>query len=734
MTISPIAHKAIKTTVQKAKELRRVIKPMMTLTTDSTPSFSQQNNVCRKRQAMQGLRKTMGPALLTMVLALVACGGSGEPTTPSLKSVALLAGTTDEGGRGDRLGERTAARFSAPQGLAADGQGGLLVVETNNQKIKRISASGEVSVLLDMARLPTSIDASGRQTRYADPAQVAAGHDGSVYVAAQQMAWTDSVGSGADQGVQTPESWVVLRVGADGTTTVFANPLKQSGPPLDPGKVAGGLVIDRRGELWLADRTRCAIRRIDGNGHISTAVESFTRPDGSPCRGFDDFNYGVTWLALDDQDNLAYGLTNGEVRRRSADGTEPARALGRVAPNYLGGATFEAEGRLLVTDPNGHRLLALLPDGTQTVLAGSAQKSDSIDGPFAEARFDSPVGMARDTLGNTYVTDAGAHTIRRLSRDGQVSTWAGRAPQAGFADGPAASARFGQYGLAVTEAAGSVLVADSGNAVLRRIAGGVVSTWAGVVGERGTADGGPGVARLEYPSAITASADGTVYVGDYQRLRRITPQGQVSTVALVPGPEGVLALQTGARGSLYAATGGSAYGFDSGFSFFTIRRMNPDGQWQTLFPTNDPRQPVIAAACEASLLPAGLAVDAHDAVYFTLGNAVLKLPTDGPPSVFAGDLKAAGADDGIGAAARFSSPTGLTFDTAGNLYVADSANHTVRRIGQDGTVSTVLGRAGQAGIVLGAAPAGLDTPYRVAWTADGLLVVSKQAVLIATTK
>lgn len=98
------------------------------------------------------------------------------------------------------------------------------------------------------------------------------------------------------------------------------------------------------------------------------------------------------------------------------------------------------------------------------------------------------------------------------------------------------------------------------------------------------------------------------------------------------------------------------------------------------------------------------------------------------------DLEVAGAIDGVGAAARFAAPVGLAFDTADNLYVADSGNHTVRRIGQDGTVHTVLGRAGQAGIVLGAAPAGLDTPYQLAWTADGLVVVSKQAVLIAATK
>ncbi|MBK6998749.1 MAG: hypothetical protein IPH35_01805 [Rhodoferax sp.] len=684
------------------------------------------------------------------LLLLTGCGGggssSGSPeitnspsekpvSIHSLKSVALLAGTTDEGGRGDRIGERTAARFSAPQGLAADGQGGLLVADTGNQKVKRISASGEVSVLLDVARLPSPTDASVQQTRYADPVQVAAGHDGSVYVVAQQTVWTTPVGSSADQGTLAQASWVVLRVGAEGATTVFADPLKQSGPSLDPGTVANGLVLDRRGDLWLADRTRCAIRRIDSSGRISTEVVSFTRPGKSFCGGFDDLTYGVTWLALDDNDNLAYGLANGEVRRRSADGTEPARALGMVARSYRGGgACFDDEGRLLVSDRDNHRLLALLPDGTQTVLAGNAQQRGSSDGPFAQARFDEPTGMARDALGNIYVSDAGAHTVRRLSRDGQVSTWAGRAPQAGFADGPAASARFGEYRIALTGSAGAVLVADFGNAVLRRIAGGVVSTWAGVVGERGTADGGPGVARLQYPSAIAAVTDGTVYVGDYQRLRKVTPQEQVSTVALVPGAESVLALQAGARGTLYAATGSFAIGFDDGFSFFTIRRMDPDGQWQTLFSTATPQLPIIAAATRTTRLPAGLAVDAQGAVYFTLGNAVLKLPPDGSPSVFAGDLVVAGAIDGVGAAARFAAPVGLAFDTADNLYVADSGNHTVRRIGQDGTVRTVLGRAGQAGIVLGAAPAGLDTPYRLAWTADGLVVVSKQAVLIATTK
>ncbi|MCX7173669.1 MAG: hypothetical protein NT159_07065 [Proteobacteria bacterium] len=90
-----------------------------------------------------------------------------------------------------------------------------------------------------------------------------------------------------------------------------------------------------------------------------------------------------------------------------------------------------------------------------------------------------------------------------------------------------------------------------------------------------------------------------------------------------------------------------------------------------------------------------------------------------------------GSADGAGALARFSSPSGVALDADGNIYVADSANHTIRKITRAGNVSTILGRAGQPGISLGATPGGLRDPRAVAVVPGGVVIASRQAVLLA---
>ena len=650
---------------------------------------------------------------MAAMLALASCGDGHNQGSPALREVALLAGAIDAGGRGDRDGIGAAARFAEPDGMAVDAPGNLLVVDAGNQKLKRISADGAVSTVLDVAQLPRPINASGQQTQYEKPTQVAVGPDGHYYLAVQQIVWPRPLALGPGMSA-IAGSWVALRVAPTGEAKVYADPLQQPEAALSAGSVVRSLAFDSRGQLYVADISTCSIRRIDRQGVISTVVVVSEREGGHRCRGFDSLFFGVAWLTVDHDDSLFYGLTNGEVRRRSAGGTDQLLPVNVPSSFIGGGAAIDAQGRLLLVDRSRHRVLTLMPTGTAVILA----------------QLDDPAGVAVGRDGTVFVADAGNHTIRRIAADGGVSTIAGLAEQVGFADGPGATARFGQYFDVAADAAGVVYVADGWNAVVRRIADGVVSTLAGAVGSRGTVDGANALARFEYPASIAASAAGKVFVYDREGVRKLKQSGMVST----PWPHLVglgAVIASNAAGDLYESPGIIAFTIDgSGPNYVRVIKLGADGTRQTVLATTTDKHPALASVGYFGPMR-GLAAADDGSFYFTLGNAVFKQTADGALSLLAGDGTGMGSRDGQGASARFNQPAGLALDGAGNVFVADYGNHTVRKITPEGAVSTVLGIAGKKGNLLGAVPGGLESPTSVAVVPGGLVIGARLAVLIA---
>jgi hypothetical protein len=167
-----------------------------------------------------------------------------------------------------------------------------------------------------------------------------------------------------------------------------------------------------------------------------------------------------------------------------------------------------------------------------TTLAGRASVG-SEDGPAADARFNHPHGLALDPSGNLYVADTGNHTIRKVTPAGIVSTFAGKLGEPGSTDGPVANARFNAPEGLRADAAGNLYVADTGNHVIRKITpAGTVITLAGQAGKPGVADGPAASALFEAPSALAVDSKGTVYVeGHGQRVVRKIAGGVVSTLS-----------------------------------------------------------------------------------------------------------------------------------------------------------------------------------------------------------
>ena len=267
-----------------------------------------------------------------------------------------------------------------------------------------------------------------------------------------------------------------------------------------------------------------------------------------------------------------------------------------------------------------------------STLAGLAGNPGYADGTGSAARFAGPSGVAVDSAGNIYVADHDTHTIRKITPSGVVSTFAGLAGNSGSADGTGNTARFYDPSGIGIDTAGNVYVADTSNHTIRKItAAGVVSTLAGLAGTTGSADGTGSAARFYEPYGVAVDSAGNVYVADYSNntIRKISSTGVVSTLAGVAGSFG------SADG-----TGTNARLFD----------------------------------------PLGVAVDSAGNVYVadTFNNTIRKITPSGVVSTLAGLARTEGSADGTGNAARFSYPSGVAVDDAGNVYVSDRENNTIR--------------------------------------------------------
>jgi hypothetical protein len=317
------------------------------------------------------------------------------------------------------------------------------------------------------------------------------------------------------------------------------------------------------------------------------------------------------------------------------------------------------------------------PTSTLVLLAGDNNApAGSNDGLGSAAHFDQPEGIATVDSGNVLVADTANHTIRKITSDGVVTTLAGAAGEPGSTDATGTMARFSGP-EAVATSGTDVFVGDGGNHTVRSISSlGAVATLAGTAGVSGSLDGTGAAASFDLPRGVGTDATGNVYLADAvnHTIRKITPAGVVTTLAGLadaPGSD---------DGS------GSLARFDS---------------------------------------PSGVAADAAGNVYVadTNNHTIRKITQAGVVTTLAGAASQIGSADGTGAAARFAFPRGLAVDGSGNVYVADSGNDTVRKITPAGAVTTVAGRAGQAGFLLGTVPGMLNEPFGVAISGSTLYIV-----------
>jgi sugar lactone lactonase YvrE len=579
--------------------------------------------------------------------------------------VATLAGAA--GTKGTQDGTTTTARFDNPYGIAMDRVGNTYVTDKSDDTIRKISPTGAVTTLAKAGKA----DSEKGAVRFANPRGIAVDDAGNVYfcdghnntVRKITPAGIVSILAGTDEPPETKS--IEFDRGFGKETQFEVIPRDADGKGTAAGfNSPGGITIDPKGGLVVADSGNGTIRRVTLEGVVTTLVGSPKTVLGSGSA----VRLSPEGVVVDKAGNCYATSSNfivkidptgevitiaGEAARGSADG---AGCVARFkAPE---GVAVDDAGVVYVADRDNELIRKVDPNGLVRTVAGLPGSNKDLDGRANVASFWGVNGIVLDKYGNIYVSDSLAHTIRKITPDGMVSTLAGKAGEFGSADGPGNMARFDNpHGLTM-DALGNIFVADGVNCTIRKISpDGDVTTIAGSPREQGMTDGKGSAARFVTPEAVAVNAQGNIYVADGKpgAIRLISPDGTVTSLADVHGK---------------ADEHGKLPRFHFGW-------------------------------------PNSLAIDEAGNVYVAdLGDeTVRKIARDGTVTTVAGKSQTHGAIDGKGSDARFYTPTGIALDRKGNLYLAEMRNHTIRRITPEGVVTTVAGKFGEEGMADGLAHA-----------------------------
>ena len=660
--------------------------------------------------------------------------------------IVTVAGTGEAGYSGDG-GPATDAQLNEPVDVALDASGNVYVVDLLNYRVRLVTKSPYwISVQLGSSSDTLTLDVSrqGAVTHFGQPAVIGsrlAACNGNIYalrrspnggIQAAYVSERQAVGLGDRRPITFERDEAgAWRVGRDVVRSGYRH-----------------IQSDREYVLDVAEgRWRLAshvLRTVAGNSGVDDGVRASASALYAPS-SVDSDSAGNLYVADRENNRIRRIHTSGEIttlagtgeRGYSGDGGPAAEArLDRPAA-----VAVDRAGNVYVADTGNQRVRRIDLSGTIETYAGTGEQGYSGDGGPAEgASLSNPLGLATDAVGNVYVADAGNQRVRRISLSGTIETYAGTGERGYSDDGLLASEiqMNGPTGVAA-DAAGNVYVADFFNQRVYRIEPtGIITAIAGN-GESGhTGDGGAGTeASLDGPTDVAVDEAGNIYIADYldRRVRRVDPTGTITTVAGTgnsgyagdggPAAEAQLAGPFG----LAADTAGNIFVAD--LTGHRVRRIDVSGNISTVAGTGRPFERSdggLASRARLSHAIEGVAVDPTGNVYVAdpYDHLVRQIDASETISTFVGTGTAGfGGDGGLATDALLDGPTSVAVDAVGNVFVADTGNHRVRRIDAAGTVITLAGTGtpGYSGEYLRATSSKLNRPTRVATNAEGRVYV-----------
>jgi sugar lactone lactonase YvrE len=604
-------------------------------------------------------------------------------------------------------GAATSATLSNPNEVAVDAAGNLYIADRSNHRIRKVAPDGVISTFAGTGLTGFSGDGGpASSARLNQPADVATDASGNVYI--------------ADTGNNR-----IRKITPDGLISTIAGS-GAAGSSGDGGLAVNasfnapeGLVVDSDGSLYVSESLGHRVRKFALGGTISTVAGTGTAGfsgDGGPGVGA-KLNH-PTGMSVDGAGNLFIADTfyhrirklaaTGSVSTVAGDGTNQCGLRSTATTSPLArpyGVVLDGSGNLYVTNLCDS-LVRVTPAGGIDLYAGNPFETgfSGDGGPATAALFNAPSGLAIDALGALYVADNLNQRVRKITAAGTISTVAGSSYSG---DGAAAvGAEISHATDLAYDAAGNLFIAESGfNRIRKLTPDGVISTFAGNGRAEFSGDNGPAVeAGLNRPSGLAFDGAGNLFIADQEnlRIRMITRDGMIQTVAGMGDPnneygDGVDARQAGlshpsdvaidAAGTVFVATKNRVRKFTLGGVFEPVAGLDMYGGFSGDGGT---------ATAATLARPAGLAFDAAGNLLIAdTDNRRIRRISNGIITTIAGNGTATfSGDGGPASAASFNAPRGLSVDANGNIYIADTGNHRIRKIAADGTISTLAGDGG----------------------------------------
>jgi trimeric autotransporter adhesin len=499
-------------------------------------------------------------------------------------------------------------------------------------------------------------------------------------------------------------------------------------PSGDQGPAAAVLLVypdrvsvDSKGNVYIADTGNNRVRKISA-GRVTdiagTGVEG-SSGDGSAASAAQlNIPSGVT---VDAAGNVyIYDADNFKIRKvntsgiittfagngqsgSSPDGTLATQAMLGLTGN--GSLTVDSAGNVYFSDVSNFAVRKIsVTTGLLTTVAGTLGTSGNTgDGGLAtSATLYNPAGLAFDSAANLYIADVFNHNVREVSAStGKISTVVGTGMAGATGDGgsPTAATLGAPFDVAI-DAQGDLFIVDGINNSVREVTAGltpiinrIAGSTAGYSGDGGSAT----AAQLSGPTGVAVNSSGTVYIADTsnQRIRMVTAgliyefagedhdqgDGGKAIDAVLFSPD---RMAWDSAGNLYIADANNN----------RIRKVTPSGIISTIAGTGSSvvsgdGGPAISAGIDE---PAAVAVDSSGNIFIATNNQVREVDTQGNINTVVNTSNTAGfsGDGAAASAALLNYPTGLAFDSGGNLYIADSYNHRIRKV-SGGSITTVAG-------------------------------------------
>ena len=636
-------------------------------------------------------------------------------------TITTMAGT-DFVGDG---GPATSAQLGQAQGLAVDSSGNIYVADASDHRVRKITPAGLITTVAGTGRSGFSGDGGPAATaRLNRPYGLTLDSSGNLYIA--------DFGNGR-----------VRRVSPDGVIRTVAGGGSALSTPEGGDAVQAQLgrprnvVLDSNGNLYISDFADHCVYRVTPDGMISRIAGTGTRGaggDGGPATSAQlDSPAG---LAVDRAGAL-YIADTANFRVRKVQGSVISTAPNAAGlPGQPTGLALDNAGDLYIAVSGITQVLKLAPSGRRP-FAGTGTPGYSGDGgPATSARLTDPQDLAFDWAGSLCIADA--RRVRKITGSGLTSTVAGDGNFRPLGDGGLATAAHLNAPAGLTLDTGGSLFVTENRRVRKLSRAGLISTVAGAETGGSSADGGPAIAAwLPSPDGLASDARGNLWIADSSenRIRKVSAAGLITTVAGVPKGGTPSALEDGVPATSVILGSPKGVALDSAGNLYIadtgnhlVRKVTPGG---LIFSVAGKRVrgsggdggPATSAQLNS---PTGVCTDGQGNLYIadTYNHSIRKVTPLGVISTVAGG--GLGGDGGPATSARLAAPSRIALDSAGNLYIADTGNNRIRKVAPDGVISTIAGNGtagddGDGGLALSAQ---LDSPRDLAVDAAGNVYVA----------